>query len=256
MTVLVTRPDESGQALTQSLIGQGIPALHHALITFAEGRDLAYLWPSLNQCDIAIAISPNAVRFCHQYLHRQGLNWPKSPRYLAIGQKTAHDLSKVTQQYVHYPSVSDSEHFLLLPELTQEQVANKRITILRANSGRDLLKQQLIRRGAQVNYLTAYQKMATTWSAEQQRDIWKKHKVDTIILTSGEQIELFCQPITAIDPKWLSQCTAVVPSERLVDFANQWPWQKIYCSNGASNQQILRTITQFGFNDCENMYDE
>lgn len=256
MTVLVTRPNSSGQALAHALKDKGIAALHHDLITFTEGGDLAQLSSALHRCDIAIAISPNAVQFCHQYLQQQGLNWPKSPRYLAIGQKTAHDLSKVTQQYVHYPRVSDSEHFLLLPELAQAQVENKSIVILRGNSGRDLLKQQLIRRGATVDYLTTYQKIAIAWSAQQQLNIWKTNKVDTIVLTSGEQIELFCQPITAIDPTWLSQCTAVVPSERLVAFAHQWPWKQIHCSNGASNQQILRTVTQFGLNDCENMYDE
>ncbi len=71
--------------------------------------------------------------------------------------KTAHYLSKCTQQKVHYPEVSDSEHLLRLPAL--QNVEQQQVLILRGNGGRELIKDALVRRGAKVHYSETYKRI-------------------------------------------------------------------------------------------------
>ncbi len=53
--------------------------------------------------DLLFALSQHAVEFAHARLQRQGLPWPTSPRYFAIGRTTALALHTVSGQHIHYP---------------------------------------------------------------------------------------------------------------------------------------------------------
>ncbi|MCV5388272.1 uroporphyrinogen-III synthase, partial [Escherichia coli] len=105
-----------------------------------------HLTTHLHQAQIVIAVSRHAVQCAQQILTSNGASWPKQAVDLAVGQKTAHYLSKCTQQKVHYPEVSDSEHLLRLPAL--QNVEQQQVLILRGNGGRELIKDALVRRGA------------------------------------------------------------------------------------------------------------
>ncbi len=65
----------------------------------ALGDALARLGPD----DLLFALSQHAVEFAHARLQQQGLPWPTSPRYFAIGRTTALALHTVSGQHIHYP---------------------------------------------------------------------------------------------------------------------------------------------------------
>ncbi len=133
MAVLITRPEPHGQQLCQQLSLHGIDTVYQPLLQVVPGQDIDHLPQSLQQADIIIAVSQPAVQLASQTFQEQNLCWPSNALYIAVGQKTAHVLSKETQQNVHYPSIGDSEHLLKLPEL--QSVSNKTIVILRGDGG-------------------------------------------------------------------------------------------------------------------------
>ncbi len=240
MAVLVTRPDEQGKALCQQLTKVGITALHQPLITIEAGSDLPHLIPELHQCDTIIAVSQNAVALSDQFLRNQRSFWPTSTRYLAVGQKTAHLLSKACGQSVNYPQVSDSEHLLELTDL--QSVAGQSIIILRGNGGRDLIFETLKQRGAQVHYKEVYQRTTVPFNGSKCVQDWQLAQVDTLVITSSHQLTYFLSQLDDIGSTWAHQLILVVPSERIARDAKALGFTRILISQSASNPDLVAAL--------------
>lgn len=245
MAVLVTRPEAQGVELCQQLEQLGITALHHPLITIEAGADLPHLLPDLHHCDTVIAVSQHAVAFSDQYLRQQQSNWATSTRYLAVGQKTAHLLSKVTGQSVNYPQVSDSEHLLELAEL--QSVAGQKIMILRGNGGRELIHQTLSERGALVTYKEVYQRTDLPFDANHAYQQWQQAQVDTLIITSSHQLAFFMSQldssvINSSISSWACQLKLLVPSERIANDAKTMGFVHIVVTRSAANPDLVAAL--------------
>ncbi|NAW57676.1 MULTISPECIES: uroporphyrinogen-III synthase [unclassified Vibrio] len=240
MTVLVTRPAPAGQQLCQQLAQVGQPAIYHPLISIDPGRELSELLTRLPHSDILIAVSQHAAHFADLTLSQNQHPWPTNTLYLAVGQKTAHVLSKATQQKVHYPDISDSEHLLQLPQL--QQVQDKKILILRGNGGRELIYDTLTARGAHVHYLEAYQRHNLVFDAKRSVADWQAQQVDTLVVTSAEQLRfLFAQLPAAIQP-WVQKQRLLVPSARICTQAHQLGFRHVVNVGGASNNEIMKAL--------------
>ena len=211
MAVLVTRPGEQGVELCSLLERHGIPAYHHPLIDIVADLSDTQLSDHLNHAHFIIAISRHAVQCAQQILSNNGISWPKHAIYLAVGQKTAHYLSKFTQQKVHYPQVSDSEHLLQLPVLNNVEKQN--VVILRGNGGRELIKDALVRRGAKVHYSETYKREFIPFD-----------------------------PLTSEQLTWLNQQELYIPSQRIADIAIQRGFTRVRCTGSASNQELLAAL--------------
>ncbi|WP_117236436.1 uroporphyrinogen-III synthase [Vibrio maerlii] len=239
MTVLVTRPAPQGQALCQMLDLTDIPTLYQPLITILPGAELDQLATMLTSADIVIAVSQHAIEHSQNVLSAHNQAWPKKT-YLAIGQKTAHSLSTVAEQKVNYPETSDSEHFLLLPEL--QHIDGKKVLILRGNGGRELIKQALEEHGAIVSYCETYQRAPQEIECQQLVASWQQNSVDTIVVTSGEQLQLLMEQLPSVEHSWITQQYLVVPSSRIAQLANQFGFNKVEISQSASNQDITTAL--------------
>lgn len=240
MAILVTRPGEDGIELCQDLTQRGYNALHHPLITIAEGHELTQLRTELAQYDMMMAVSQPAVNLTQQYLQSQGLSWPTGVIYLAIGQKTAQVLSKACQQPVHYPEISDSEHFLELPVL--QEVSQKRMVILRGNGGRELISTTLTQRGAQVCCREVYRRIELPFHAQETLPRWQQAKVDTLVITSLHQLTFFMSQLTAHAKDWAYQQRLLVPSERIGREAHALGFQHIVITGSAANHDLVAAL--------------
>lgn len=240
MAVLVTRPDEQGSALCQLLINAGIDALHQPLISIKPGSSLSGIDKELEQFDIIIAVSQHAVTFTHQMMLASSSHWPKAATYLAVGQKSAHVLSKNAQQKVHYPEISDSEHLLRLDVL--QHVANKRIVILRGNGGRDLIFDTLIKRGAKVEYRDVYKRENIAFRSDLLVPLWQDRKVNQLVITSSGQLNHFVSQLSELELDWLFKLTLYVPSERIEQEALQLGFKKVVNTYSASNKDLLAAL--------------
>jgi len=240
MAVLVTRPDSQGKELCQQLIALGIPALHQPLIGIEAGADLPQLPQALQHCDYVLAVSQHAVLLSQQFLRAQQLKWPASPRYLAVGQKTAQLLSKVCEQPVHYPDISDSEHLLALPEL--HHVQGQRIEILRGNGGRELIYDTLCARGAMVRYREVYQRVDLPFSAPTSVARWQQAQVDTLVITSSHQLMFFVSQLTGADLNWALSLKLLVPSDRIAHDAQLLGFSHVVTTGSAANQDLVAAL--------------
>jgi uroporphyrinogen-III synthase len=240
MAVLVTRPEAQGLQLCQLLSEVGISALSHPLISIVPAVNSNSLLDDLEGFDVIIAVSQHAAELSHRVLQEKGRHWPTHPTYVAIGQKTAQILSKHTQQTVHYPEISDSEHLLAL-ELLQS-VENNRILILRGDSGRELIFDTLIERMARVEYCEVYQKNYIGFQSSTCSANWQRQGIDTLVVTSSSQLHFLLSQIDEKSRAWLLQLHIVVPSERIATDAKQLGFYKVTNAGSASNSALVTAL--------------
>ncbi len=241
MAILVARPGLSGELLCQSIKNSGGVALHFPFVEIKTNTQNTTLLNSLRKPDVIIAVSQYAVSSAQELLSKEKKSWPKGCVYLGVGQKTAQELSKTIQQNVHYPKISDSEHLLQLAEL--QQVKGKSIIILRGNGGRELIEQTLTSRGANVTYEEVYVRTKLPISFQSDIKQWQDSHIDTLIVTSGEQLEhLFSCVALAHETLWLFKQTLIVPSERILQQAKDYGFLHVTNAKGASNTQLLAAL--------------
>lgn len=241
---LVTRPLPQGEALVSRLRAMGRVARSFPLIEFTPGRELPALGDALptGADDLLFALSQHAVEFAHARLQQQGLPWPTSPRYFAIGRTTALALHTVSGQHIHYPLDREiSEVLLQLPEL--QNIAGKNALILRGNGGRELLGATLTERGARVTFCECYQRSAKHYDGAEEAMRWQSRGVTTLVVTSGEMLQQLWSLIPQwYREQWLLHCRVVVVSERLALQARELGWQEIQVADSADNDALLRAL--------------
>lgn len=245
MTILVTRPEQESQALCDALQALGHHAISHPLLTIHPGKELSLLpnyFSSLSDGDFLIAVSQHAVQHAQDYLQLQQKEWKKGVNYIAVGQKSAQYLRSYISDPVHFPTPSDSEHLLALPVL--ENVSGKKVLILRGNGGRDLIYQALEELGAEVTYCETYQRQSTTFNGATKAKEWQENNVNTLVITSGEQLSFFTSQFTNTDLYWVLGCRLLVPSERINQLGQQLGYQHIETVGGASNSDLLHYFSE------------
>jgi len=244
MTILVTRPSPEGQHLVERLRLTGRQAWHLPLIDFLPGRQLpecsSYL-ATCNSGDLVISVSARALNFIGPFLQAANKSWPANVHYLAIGKSSALALHHYCQHVVEFPETSLSEHLLDLPLL--DNITGKNCVILRGNNGREHLGETLRSRGANVTYFECYQRVALNYHGAEQAFRWRQKGISTIIVTSGEMLNLLYELIPALDRnEWLLHCRLVVVSKRLATLATEFGWRDIIVADGADNDALLRAL--------------
>ncbi|MGR6860304.1 uroporphyrinogen-III synthase [Aliivibrio salmonicida] len=245
MTILVTRPEQESQALCDALNQLGHPAISHPLLTIHPGKELSQLpalFSSLSEGDFIIAVSQHAVQHSQDHLQLQQISWKKGINYLAVGQKSAQYLRTYISDPVHFPTPSDSEHLLALPVL--KNVAGKQAIILRGNGGRDLIFDALEELGVKITYCETYQRKSTPFNGSTKTKEWQNNNVDTLIITSGEQLSFFTSQFAGTDLDWVLSCRLLVPSERINQLGQQLGYQHIETVGGASNSDLLHYLSE------------
>lgn len=245
MTILVTRPSPAGDELVSRLRALGQVAYSFPLIEFSPGRQLDKLpgmLASLSEGDLVFLLSQHVIHFSHPQLSQNGMSWPASLAWFAIGRTTALAFHTVSHLPVRYPQDRETTEVLLqLPEL--KNVAGKRALILRGNGGRELLGETLAERGAEVTFCECYQRNARIYDGTEEAFRWRERGISTLVVTSGEML----QQLYALIPEWyrknwLLHCRLLVVSERLADLARELGWQDIRVADNADNDALLRAL--------------
>lgn len=182
--VLVTRPLDQAEGLTLAISAAGGIPLPFPLLDIAPVAEAASLHAQLqrlNEFDLAIFISPNAVSYGMAAIAAAGASLPAQVATVGAGSARALRAASVSQVIV--PSErSDSEGLLAMPELAQ--MTGKRVMILRGDGGRELLADTLRARGATVEYATCYQRSKTRKTLEELLCL----KPEVLTVTSSEAL--------------------------------------------------------------------
>ncbi len=168
MRLIVTRPAAQAQAWVLALQARGCDAQALPLIAIAALDDTAALraaWLALPRYALVMFVSANAVRhFFAAVAPVAALRWPATVRAAATGPGTAAALrgSGVPEGALVEPAVNatrfDSE--TLWAQVADEDWAGRQVLVVRGEDGRDWLADTLQARGARVDFVAAYRRLA------------------------------------------------------------------------------------------------
>jgi len=184
--VLVTRPRQQAAALCRLLEAQGasverFPAIEIEPID--ERRDWAARCGDLRQFGLIIFTSANAVRYGAALLEQR-----RDLPLAAIGPATARALNLAGYRVaVQSPEGADSESLLRHPKLSA--VAGVRVLLIKGSQGRELLAQELARRGALLVEAEVYRRECARPSAREMSALearFAAHEIHAVTATSAE----------------------------------------------------------------------
>jgi len=245
--ILVTRPAHQSEALCKAVVAAGgfvvaLPTIDIVAIADVAKRP-AWL-DHLSECDIAIFISVNAVRFGVDAAGGDG-PWPKHIRIGAIGKSTAEALSgRGLEVHVLPRSEWNSEGLLNEPEL--KDVTNKRIIIFRGAGGRELIADTLRQRGAEVEYAEVYRRAVPNYALRERISAQEKNKINIVVATSNEGLANLVTLAGEEDRDWLLSRNLVVVSDRGAELARQLGFTTpAWISDQAADSAIVQTLCQW-----------
>ncbi len=238
--LLITRFEPHAQRLSNLLNEQGIFSIAQPLLKVRPL--LSCTNPFIKHYDYIIAISANAVEYTELAVIKN--SWPIT-QYLAVGEATRSLLEQKSGQEVIIPETSfNSEGLLALPLL--KQLNNCAILILRADAGREFLKEQLIARGASVDYHEAYQRVAIKLSPSMGVHKWQQQAINGVIISSIELLKQLVNLTGKEDNNWLKSLTLFSASERILQCAHNLGFHKTALLPSIVDQDIIDYFTDEG----------
>jgi uroporphyrinogen-III synthase len=215
--ILVTRPARQAGAFAQKIAALGampviFPAI--AILPPADAAPLARAHAALGQYDFAVFVSANAV----EYGAPDARQWPPDLAAFAPGPGTAEALAAVGIAGARTPEATfDSEGLLALPEFAD--LRGRRVVIFRGEGGREHLGDSLRARGASVDYVTCYRRVAPATGVQGLAEAFRAGRIDAVTITSSEGLDnLWNLADDAIRVAWRERPT-FVPHPRIAEHA-------------------------------------
>jgi uroporphyrinogen-III synthase len=186
VAVLVTRPEQQATPLCGLLQAAGASVIRWpALQIRAVGDGGASGAAAADAFDLIIFTSANAVHYGAYLAVRHG-----TATLAAIGPATARALQERGLSATVTPSGGiDSEHLLLHPRLAHP--GGQRILIVKGRKGRELLREQLIGRGALVSVAEVYERLRADYGDAQLRALTAQFAaggIDIVTATSADVV--------------------------------------------------------------------
>ena len=219
--ILVTRPAAQATGLAASIAEQGGEAVCFPLIEIFPSEDSRPLDEAIVRLEtffVVIFISPNAVDFGMSLLLSRR-PWPQGLQAAAIGPGTVLRLAEFGIKDVIVPQDRfDSKSLLALAPLQDRSVAGKRILILRGNGGRELLAETLRARGATVECVACYRRVAPQDGAVVM-SLLCNSGLDALTLSSSEGLRNLLDLLDTGSRERLLALPVFVPHQRIAEEA-------------------------------------
>lgn len=230
--VLVTRPAGQADWLCRRLQELGYQVSHRPVLSIEPlplsdtGRSLLM---DLDQFHAVFVVSSNAARLAVDALADYWPQWPVGVHWIAVGDATAACLSQAGLQPWLPDAGFNSEAVLALPPL--QDVADKRVLVLRGDKGRELFADTLRQRGARVDMVPLYRRDCDTGFS------WPQEKVDTLLVTSLQSWQCLLQ--YAIPP---GEVSVLAGSERIAVAVREAGYQRVRVAASPRDEDMLATL--------------
>ena len=137
----------------------------------------------------AIFVSPSAAEMTLAPFGVLPKKLPSTLHVFAPGPGTAEELNLRGVACVEMPETSfDSDGLLALPSLHASVIKGKRMVIFRGNDGRELLREELVKRGATVDAITAYHRRAPSTPPTGLLELLRTGKLNALSAMSSDAI--------------------------------------------------------------------
>jgi uroporphyrinogen-III synthase len=232
LNIVVTRPVHQAGPLAEMIreVG-GRPILFPVLeIGDTEHPEPLYgIIDRLEAFDLAIFISPNAVDKAMNLIgaRRGASGLPAGMKVAAVGKGSVKELRRFGVDEVLAPaSRFDSEGLLALPEL--QEMCGRNVVIFRGEGGRELLGDELVRRGGRVEYAECYRRGKPSADIAPLLHLWARDELAAITVTSGEGLRNLFDLAGKLGQQWLKKTPVFVPHERIAEVARQLGLQCVH----------------------------
>ncbi|MCH6573289.1 MAG: uroporphyrinogen-III synthase [Proteobacteria bacterium] len=221
--VLITRPGHQSAELARLVEkAGGVPVLFPAIEIepAASASELLSRFHALSRPDLAIVISSNAANYGEPVL---ATIIDQDIQLAAIGPATA----KTMKHLGCRPGIVPASGFnseALLAESEFRDMAERRVLILRAQGGRELLGDTLRQRGATVDYLEVYRRILpqpSSGEVEKIESLWTQGGIRFVAANSVETLDNLVRLLTQDGQRLLRASRIVTISERVVRKAEQ-----------------------------------
>jgi uroporphyrinogen-III synthase len=247
--VLVTRPEHQATPLCRLLEAQGahtlrLPALE--IQAFGDRRELAAHIGAPEAFNLIIFTSANAVRFGASLLDQK-----RDLQLAAIGPATARALNRAGYRVAFTPGETpNSEGLLAHPRL--QHLAGHRILMIKGSEGRQLLQQELGRRGANVVAAEVYQRVAVQPAADDLQVLQHRFaagEVHVITATSLAVGLALLQMVPAMLRLEFERVPWLVPGERVAAaLRGQGLRAPLLLSDSAEDQDLVAALLRWRSN--------
>lgn len=244
-SVLVTRPEHQAARLAEAIRAAGGEAVEFPALAIeaVPAVDLAAPLAELARADSVIFVSPNAAQFGLAAIGAL----PPAAEVFAVGPGTARALREhgVT---AHVPDGQDSEALLAMPLL--QDVAGRRVVIVRGVGGRPLLAETLRARGATVHFLECYRRVCPATDAAPLRARWRAGGIDAVTAASAETLVNLAMLLGEAGRPLLVATPLFVPHEKIADAARRFGMARVVATAGGDAGLVEGLIHWF-----RNMHD-
>ncbi len=228
--ILVTRPREQAETLCKLIEKEGGNAIRLPVIGIKPVPDEAIMRENLSciaNYDIGIFISQNAVHYTLELLNKD-VHALFHLHVVAIGKSTAKLLQQAGITDVEYAdSQASSEKLLELPVFNSQRLKGSKIIIFRGVGGREFLASRLSEKGAIVDYLEVYRRVACKYDETILDKIFFIDKPDIIIVTSNEGLQNLSGMLSSRQRQVLLATQLLVMGNRMSQLAHELGFIKV-----------------------------
>ena len=243
--IVVTRPTGQGEPLADAVRARGGIPLMFPVIEIGDVDDvrpLIALIDRLDEFDIAVFISPNAVNKAMNLVTLRRA-WPEHLLAATVGRESEKHLRRHGVANVIAPTGRfDSEALLALAPM--QDVAGKRIIIFRGDGGRELLGDTLVARGARIEYAECYRRRRPDINVAPLLTVWARSELDAIVITSSEGLANLYDMVGKLGQQWLRRTPVFVPHERIAENARGLGLERVVVT-GAGDAGIIASLEAF-----------
>jgi uroporphyrinogen-III synthase len=242
-SVIVTRPATTAASLKRQIRALdgapiGLPGIALRAIDDAAAAKAALR--QARDTDIVIFISPNAVKFAYAL---RPLRFGRRTQVFAVGAATARALTRRGVRHVAFPRErADSEGLLALPEL--QKLRGKRVALIGAPGGRELLAQTLRERRARVTQIHVYRRVAPRYAARQLAALENATAPLLTLLTSAEALANLRAQLPLHLFARLAEGELIVSSTRIAELAQLSLFVNVHIAASPSPRHLLASALQ------------
>jgi uroporphyrinogen-III synthase len=237
-SVIVTRPAATAATLRRRIraLGGNPIGLPGVLLRAAADSAVKKALAAVRDTDIAIFVSPAAVKFA--FLARPKLRFSRATQVCAIGAATARALTRAGLRNVVFPRErQDSEGVLALPELAK--LRGRRVALIGAPGGRELLAATLRARRARVTQVHVYQRAAPRYTARQLAALEQAPAPLLTLLSSAEVLANLRAQLPLHLFARLAAGELIVSSARLAELARRSLFANVHVATSPLPNELL-----------------
>jgi len=249
--VIITRPLAQAVPFARRVSALAREAIVFPLLEIHPLPDTAHLRAALDALDtyaMVSFVSPNAIDAAFALCR----HWPRQVPVSVMGEGSrnalaAHGVSSATHTVISPRDPEQTDSQTLLQVLDLAALRGKKVLIIRGESGRDLLADELRAAGVLVTQVAAYRRVAPELTGSRRQQLTELIGTpNDWIITSSEAlrilIEMVKQTVGSDGVAKLQHQKIIVPHARIAETANKLGFHNIVLT--ASGDEALLTALQ------------